>query len=32
LRQLPTPIEILGVLLIMGAVAVHQPVTNPKDS
>lgn len=32
LGQMPTPIEILGVLLIMGAVAVHQPVTNPKGS
>jgi inner membrane transporter RhtA len=32
LGQMPTPIEILGVLLIMGAVAVHQPVTNLKTS
>lgn len=32
LGQVPTPIEIVGVLLIMSAVAVHQSVTNPKGS
>ena len=28
LHQIPTPIEIIGVLLIMGAVAVHQPAAH----
>lgn len=28
LHQIPTPIEIIGVLLIMGAVAIHQPAAH----